>query len=528
MGEANPDATSRRIAALEDELDASRRTIDALMARVEMLEQGPPAEADAMARALAGMQRELAHRTRSLEATEASWRALYESSPDPMLTVDGQGTVVACNRTSVVFFARPLDELVGRAFASGFGTDDALVVDRLARSGWTGVAERRFVLADGRIVTINASPIEGADDGRFHVTLRDVTTRQVLDEAEDQRRRLEALAELAASLARELNDPMSIVQGRLELLLELGENDPAAIDKHLRVALEHARRISATLRNLRLVGRANVLELDCVYLSEALDEALDLVGPRARNVDLRIEVQPSDLAVGGDAALFARVFANLISHALDVSSRGSRLELRGRKRRSGVAITLTSGSFGATTARRSGSGETVDPSNLGGFGLAVADMLVRSVGGRIEARRFAGGVAFEVKLPHAPERRSRARPVEGRVLVVGREELARSVEALLDMDGFAVVRVPDADRALAALEAEEPYAGIVTDLFLQGISGLSLADAIVRRRPWLRGRVLLVTEARLAAVPPSVVPMTPPLRREDVLEALGRKVRRRR
>ena len=34
----------------------------------------------------------------------------------------------------------------------------------------------------------------------------------------------------------------------------LGVTDPDATRRHLSVALEHARRISATLRNLRLVG----------------------------------------------------------------------------------------------------------------------------------------------------------------------------------------------------------------------------------------------------------------------------------
>jgi CheY-like chemotaxis protein len=332
---------------------------------------------------------------------------------------------------------------------------------------------------------------------------------------------MRALAEFAGALARELNDPMSIVQGRLELLLELGESDPAAVERNLRVALDHARRISAALRNLRLVGQAPAPALVPVLVSDAVGEALDLVGPRQRAAELRVDLQPADLTTGGDLALCARVIANLLNYALEAVSRGTRVELRGRRVRDRVVLRVLGG---AVTGSSLGEPLDVDSS----LGLSVARTLATSIGGELDARKIPGGVSFTVSLPAPPDRPARARRSGDRLLVVGREPTARSFETLLHMDGVQVVRCPDGEGALALLDGGEDYDAVATELFLDGMSGLTFAQEATKRHPDMTGRLLLVTDARLGSWPAEVVAVTPPLDRTLVLEALGRRVRRRR
>jgi signal transduction histidine kinase/CheY-like chemotaxis protein len=464
------------------------------------------------------LQRRIAELEAELSTSKHLVDVLYDSSPDPLLTVDASGVVVGCNRTALVWLRAANADVLGGAFAARFQHDDALALDRLARAGWTAVSERRFALLDGRRASINAAAIEGKR--RFQLTVRDVTAQRVLDEAEDQQRRLGAVADLAGAMARELNDPMSIVQGRLELMIELGEDDPTAIERHLQVALEHARRISASLRNLRLVGRSASPEFGCVFLSETFADAIDLVGPRARSVDLRIELDPPELAAGGDAAMYTRVFANLIGHLLDTASRGGPFVIRGRGDDGAVVLTLTGGVIPARA-------ETIAVS-AAGLGLSIAHTLLTSVGADLDAQRVGGGILFTVTLPSPPLRRLRARRTEDRLLVVGRAELARRLEALLDMDGFQVAHVADGEAALTLLDGGGVFAAVATDLFLDGMSGLALAEELVRRHPGLRGRVLLLSDTRLASVPATVVSLSSPLRRVALLEALGRRVRRKR
>lgn len=443
----------------------------------------------------------------------------HGATTEPVLVVDRSGRVVGADHDAASWLGVDERLLLGNALAERFAQDDAVAVKRLASSGWLGVGEHDFTLADGRKVTLHAAP--SADSpGIWRIALHDATMRHLLDRAADERRRMRALADFAGALARELNDPMSIVQGRLELLLELGESDPAAVERNLRVALDHARRISAALRNLRLVGQAPAPTLVPVLVSDAVDEALDLVGPRQRAAELKVDLQPGDLTTGGDLALCARVIANLLNYALDHVSRGARVELRGRRLRDRVVLRVLGGAVTGSSL-----GEPLDID--GNLGLSVARTLATSIGGELDARKVTGGVNFTVSLPAPPDRPARARRTGDRLLVVGREATARSFETLLEMDGVRVVRCAHGEGALSLLDGGEDYDAIATELFLDGMSGLTFAQEATKRHPDM-GRVLLVTDARLGPWPPDVVAVTPPLDRTLVLEALGRRVRRRR
>lgn len=493
-------------------LAAAERTVAALSNRVEALDGRAPPEPDAMARALAGMQQELARRAATLQETEATYQALYESTPNPLLTIDATSVILACNRTGLDWLGAPRSEVVGRPLAELFDLGSRGDLERIAAAEFSWASERVLTLADGRRVLLNAASVAGTSRARYHVTLHDVTTRQLLDDAKDQRRRVAAVADLAGAVARELNDPMSIVQGRLELLLELGFDDGEMTERHLTVALEHARRISATLRNLRLLGRAAVPRLEKVFLSEALTAALELVGQRARNVV--VDLEPDDLAAGGDAAMFARVLASLLRRTLDAAPAGRPVELHGRRSDHSVRVRITGGRAQVGHGAASTSERSIDQT------------LLASVGATLEEARMAGSLQFTLELPVPPATRIRARPVSERLLAVGRAELAKTLGGLLGREGYEVVRVAHAEAALERIERDGKVAAVATELFLEGMSGLTLAGEVGRRFPRLRDRVLLITDAAMATVPHAATALTPPLTRAQLLTALGRRVRR--
>lgn len=448
--------------------------------------------------------------------------SLYESLPDPLLTVDCEGVVRACSRTGMQWLGPRFEHLVGTPLVQIFEEDSAQEVQRLLEQAWAGVREHRFTLADGRRVTISAVPGAGEAEEGWLLTLRDITTRELLDEAQIERRRVAALAELAGAVARELNDPMSIVQGRLELLLALGEQEPAALERHLSVALDHARRISATLRNLRLVGRAPVPKLDRVYLSEVIQDATHMVGHRIRRLEFVVDLEAPDLAVGGDTAMLTRVFANLLGWMLDVSPRDGRIAVRGRRRPQEVQVQIEGGSATAPLLPHS-----AERFAAGGFGLSIAHTLVTTMGGSLEARRCATGTLFTVNLPRPPALRVRKRPLEQRLLVVGEPDLQQVVTDLVQRDGFEVVPASSAEEALERLESDPEIGAVATQLFLDGMSGLSLVCEVLRRHGHLHGRVLLLTDARLPEdLPAQAQVVRTPLRRVELLEALGRRARR--
>jgi len=215
-------------------------------------------------------------------------------------------------------------------------------------------------------------------------------------DADDTGRRTRALSDFAAALARELADPMAIVQGRLELLLELGVADPAVVQHHLDVAVEHARHVTAILHNLRLVGRVPGAGTDSARVSRVLDGALQLVGPRRERVLVDLGGDPK---VGAEEALLARVVAFLVRHALDASGR-SPVHVRVRQGQGAVAVRI--GPPGRVRAEPIADGRD----------WLLDSAILAGLGGRLTVRPVGVGIQFEVELPVARDTRRRPRREE--------------------------------------------------------------------------------------------------------------------
>jgi signal transduction histidine kinase len=444
-------------------------------------------------------------------------RSLWERAPDPLVGLDDDGVVVCLNEAARTW----LGDVAGRPFTVCFEPHDGASVRALAARGWVGASEQRFSLADGRRVSLNAGR---ADDTHWQVTLRDITHRQVIDDVQEERRRIDALAELAGAVARELNDPVSNVLGRLELVVELGEELTPMVGGHLSVALDHMRRIAASLRNLRLVGVRAGVTLEVVFVSEVLDEAFDLVGRRARDRTASISIDP-ELAAGADRATCARILAIVLGHVTDTTRRETPIAVRAAPSRDGVLVEIGAGLDLVKAAMLPVDVIGAD-GGANGLGLTIAATLVRSMGGRVEARRGLGASFVAVELPRAPVRRQRpAAAQDAKVVVVGSTTLCDAARGILEREGVTVDHVADGETALTSLVADE-VAAILTDLLLPGMSGLAFAEEVQRRHPSLRERVWLASEARLLWVPRSVRVLPVPLQRDDLLDALGRRARR--
>jgi signal transduction histidine kinase len=450
---------------------------------------------------LEDLEAELAAVTAALAEARAEVDVLRELLGDgrealaaPSVTVDPAGVVLAVDGWT---WAEP--PTVGAPLGVAFTEDGGRVVARLAQREWIGVDEHHLVLRAGRAVALEVAPVEGG----HRIAFRDVSAQRVLDLATEHRRRMRAVSQLAGALARELSDPMSIVQGRLELLLDLGVNDGAAVRKHLGVALDHSRRVSATLRNLRLVGRTAAPTAPVPFRS-VVDEAIDLIGPRAGQVVVRIE--PDDLAIGCDQALTARACASLARQALEAAGRGI-VQLRARRVRSHVVVRIGAG------GRASGEPLTeLDD-------LALDRTLLASVGGTLAARRVGSAPQFELTLPTPTVHRARRRPVRGRLLLVA-PTLGQAVHMLLERDGYDFVVERTADGATRRME-EQPCDVVVTELLLDdGDSGLSLAELFDRR--WPGAPVVLVAEELPVQIPPRLTAIRWPASRRELLAALGR------
>ncbi len=158
-----------------------------------------------------------------------------------------------------------------------------------------------------------------------------LSLRQLLDEREEIIRQLTlinktaGMGALVASLAHELNQPLSVIQTNADMIdLVLKDQDGklshvTKIDKaltNLYKANQRAATIINTLRNMFGQGRKTVSEFD---FNELVNDVLVLCQPTLHQhaIDIQVQLDSQVLNLTGDKSQLQQVFLNLITNAIE-------------------------------------------------------------------------------------------------------------------------------------------------------------------------------------------------------------------
>jgi C4-dicarboxylate-specific signal transduction histidine kinase len=205
---------------------------------------------------------------------------------------------------------------------------------------------------------------------------------------------LSALEVLAAGLAHELNNPLSIVLSNLAFALEqMAGGDLREVAPALRDAKEATERLASFLREID-VGRATGRSPTSVSVDGALRRAVEIAGPLAEGrASLLLELTPTP-PVNGPEAHLVLAFSVLIADALQgvpLHAPGlASLRLRSAPRGDDVLVELWGREDGPTAPGSPAPGPS------------LCSAIVTSLGGTVEAAPpGAGGPGIRISLPSA-------------------------------------------------------------------------------------------------------------------------------
>jgi two-component system, OmpR family, sensor histidine kinase BaeS len=229
-----------------------------------------------------------------------------------------------------------------------------------------------------------------------------------LEEAQTRRQNL------LADVSHELRNPLTVIQGSLEGMLD-GVYQPD--EDHLKALLEETQVLSRLVDDLRTLAQAEggTLQLKKVPadLAELVEEVVAGFLPQAAAANIRLEAHAeADLPlVDLDPQRLHEVFTNLVANALRYTPAGGSIQVQ--TGRTGSAR-LQGGSSGLSV-RVSDTGAGIAPQDLAhifdrfykgrdstgmGLGLAIARSIVEAHGGTITAKSQPGsGTTLTVTLP---------------------------------------------------------------------------------------------------------------------------------
>jgi two-component system NtrC family sensor kinase len=226
-----------------------------------------------------------------------------------------------------------------------------------------------------------------------------------------QTEKLSSLGQLSASIAHEINNPLTGILTFAKLVtreLETAVPDPiqrVSLTRNLALVEREARRCSAIVRNLLDFARERPLKLGPIDANAAVEESLQLVGHQLSIAGLRLDRRLQPLPpVMADLGELRQAVVNLALNAMEAMGEGGTLLIETRAADGGRTVEIAVQDTGPGIAPEH-LGKIFDPffttkEKGTGLGLSVVYGIVTRHGGRIEVESAPGrGARFVISLP---------------------------------------------------------------------------------------------------------------------------------
>ena len=485
----------------------------------------------------------------ALKESESRFRGLFEHAPAGITITTVDGRYLAMNRTFLDWKGWDLLDVVGRRAPDLFGPEVGGRAEaenaRVMATKTVFTKDVSIQCADGRTIkTTNLKAPMLAPDGQvtgvcsFYV---DVTDLREVEAQLQQAQKMEAVGRLAGGIAHDFNNLLGAIMGFNEFLIEdLEEGTPQhSFAQRIAKAGERAKQL---ISQILAFSRASHGEQTIVDINAIAEEAATLL-TGTMPVSTRIIFTPSATPVTAmsNAGQMSQIMMNLAVNANDAFAgrdgvirvtvgrvEAGAPELKALENQHGVPARdfwdikarddggwqLISGALDPQRAyvmvsvEDNGPGipegvlrrifdpffTTKDPGKGTGLGLAVVHGIIAAHKGAIRVLTCLGeGTRFEIYLPAAKERSTRAEapdaaaPVVGRgmVLIVDDErDVADMVAIGLERLGYEVGVCANAREALEAL-SEDPglWRAVISDQMMPEVRGMDLIRAIKKDYP---------------------------------------------
>jgi len=350
-----------------------------------------------------------------------------------------------------------------------------------------------------------------------HCYVEDVTERLNLEEQLRQSQKMESVGQLAAGVAHDFNNILTVIQGNSSLLLSKGNLSPKATEK-VQTIFFAAERAASLTRQLLMFSRKNMIQLKPLDLREVVGNMNKMLSRLlGETISLQFDCPIELPFIQGDGGMIEQVVMNLSVNARDAMPEGGKLSVRLDAMNVDAAYAEThpearTGRFVRLRVVDTGCGmDSVTLTHLfepffttkeigkgTGLGLATVYGIVKQHEGWIEARSESGkGSTFDVYFPVSEsvvenvevERPSPVVGGEETIMIVEDEQTLREMarDILHDL-GYNIIEAPDGKAALALWKTEMTRVNLLlTDMVMpEGISGIDLAERLLDDRPDLK------------------------------------------
>ncbi len=367
---------------------------------------------------------EVEKRTNDLKKSEERYKCLIENAEDIIFTVDYSGKYLSINNYGAQTFHKKPEDIVGKKMTDIIPDETTEKHLSLIKNIFdTGLSEQitYSVMIDNteHWFSTNLSPLIDEECGIFAVLgiTRDITHRKKMEEQEFYyyTEKLASLGTLAAGVAHEINNPLAIILGHTDLLLEKVEKD-SQIYKSLKTIERQGLSAKRIVESLLSFSSFSEKKVEWVDLNKNIETVLAVIGDTLliNKITLKRELDENLPKVKGSSEELQQVFFNIITNAAHAMKGGGSLTIvtKATGNREKVLIQISDTGHGI---KREHMGKIFDPlfttkkpGEGTGLGLSVSYGIINKYKGTITCQSIAkeeakegqeSGTIFTILLP---------------------------------------------------------------------------------------------------------------------------------
>jgi signal transduction histidine kinase/HAMP domain-containing protein/ActR/RegA family two-component response regulator len=449
------------------------------------------------------------HRRASAEMRKLAEFA--QLNPNPALELNASGAITYFNQAAL-HLAQSISKTHPRDVLP---TDITKAVQSCLTTGQSKLNLQSRI--GGRVLSWSMHPMTASQVVHCYVT--DITDRLNLEGQLRQSQKMESVGQLAAGVAHDFNNMLTVIQGHAGMMLAR-PTLPPELRESLQAVCFAAERAASLTRQLLLFSRKSVMQPRKLDLREVVANMTKML-KRLLGDAIALEFNPPEQIplVLGDTAMAEQIVMNLAVNARDAMALGGKLTIEIAPMKLGLADLEThperrSGNFVCLRISDTGHGmkaatmmrlfepffTTKEPGKGTGLGLATVYAIVKQHEGWIEVSSQMGkGTTFAAFFPAMAETATSvtrtdllAAEVSGgneTILVVEDEAAVLNMGKLILQDcGYQVLEAASSTEALAVWQRHEGSIDmLLTDLVMPvGISGMELAVQLLGRKPSLK------------------------------------------
>lgn len=351
------------------------------------------------------------------EIAKDKYTNLFDFAPTGYITLSKKGEIMELNYCAATMFSKERSRLIKNSIGFFISLDTRPIFNSFFERIFTNYTKETCEV----IIAINDNPsidvyIEGIiaqNNEQCFLTIVDITERKQLEKAKIESQRLNAIGEMASSIAHDINNSLQSILGNLEIVM-LRFDLPESSLKYFKTIKTVV--VDAAIRNQQIQrfsskkqanSNHSLINLN-ILVAEVISQSRPLWKDEAEKKGLKIEIVTNFGLIpdiNGNGSELRIALYNVVKNSIEAMPKGGQITIETRKKTENIFMTITDTGIGMdenSIIRIFQPFYTTKGFELGrGLGMSGAYSIIKEHEGHIYVKnsKLGQGTTLEISLP---------------------------------------------------------------------------------------------------------------------------------